>query len=160
MGHLKAYQKKSAFQGWDEYRKGVPEDMLETMQQLFVECRRNGFINPHVRNERIVFDQIISQGSCGDTDPCVMCDRECRKRDDIDTGEVKRQRVIHGAGYVEPRLCWQEPGRSGYAGERPFHGADLVKVRYVRGLMGGRQVFVEEGRAGDLIKRGKAVEVK
>jgi hypothetical protein len=161
MGHLKTYQKKAAFQSWEEYRKSIPEDMAETMKEIFIECRRNGFVNPHVRNDQIIFDQVIAQGSCGDTDPCTMCGRECRIREGIDTGEIKRQRAANGPGYKEPRLCWQREGDvGGYSGERIFQGTDTVKVRYKSGSMAGRTVKVSIEIAEDLIKRNKAENIK
>jgi hypothetical protein len=156
MGHLRAYQKKAAFQGWDEYRKVIPEDILSTMQEIFIEFRRNGFVNPHVRDDHIVFDQVIAQGSCGDTDPCTMCFRECQKRDDIDTGEIKRQRAANGPGYEEPRLCWQKKGAPmGYSGNRVFRGAELVRVRYKRGLMEDREVLINVDLADELYRKNK-----
>lgn len=156
MGYLKTYQKKAAFQSWEEYRKTVPEDMLSTMQEIFIECRRNGFVNPHVRNDQIVFDQVIAQGSCGDTDPCTMCARECKKREDINSGEIKRQRAASGTGYREPRRCWQIEGEAGgYSGNRAFRGAELAKVRYKRGLMGDREVLINGELADELYRKNK-----
>ena len=157
MGHLKAYQKKAAFQAWEEYRKAIPDDMLATMQEIFIECRRNGFVNPHVRNDQIVFDQVTAQGSCGDTDPCTMCARECEKREAIDTEEIKKQRGASGTGYQEPLLCWQTDAksRSGYSGNRKFQGPDMVKIRYRRGFMAGKEMLLNVDVAKGLESKNK-----
>lgn len=51
--------KKSRLE-WREYReKHVNADMQEILAEIFTECRVNGFVNPHVVHDRVVFDQMV-----------------------------------------------------------------------------------------------------
>ena len=51
--------KKSRLE-WREYReKHVNADMQEILAEILTECRVNGFVNPHVVHDRVVFDQMV-----------------------------------------------------------------------------------------------------
>lgn len=115
-GHLQAYAKHGDGRKWDEYRMKIPPALLETWTTVMIECRRNGFINPHVWEGKIVFDQVIATGYCEDTDPCTMCDRPCQLRERIDSGESKRRKLLD-PNYREKQPCWinheRQPGEEG-----------------------------------------------
>jgi len=102
--HLESYQKAGENRRWDEYANRIPEQLRNTWRLILSECARNGFISPHVSNETLIFKRIETHGV--QSDLCTLCRRECKKRDDIDTGETKwrRQNV---AGYHEPLKCWK-----------------------------------------------------
>ncbi len=112
--HLNQYKKQGDNGRWEEYRFKIPPDLLETWRILLIECKRNGFANPHMRRGEIVFDQLISPGKNVDTDACTLCERDCRIRENIDAGECKRLKLIDNS-YREPKKCWQSEN-----GEVPF----------------------------------------
>jgi hypothetical protein len=103
--HLRQYHKQGDTGKWEEYRVKVLPEILATWATIMVECRRSGFVNPHIRDDGIVFNQVTATGYCEDTDLCTMCDRECRRREAIETGEDKRAR-LHNPDYKEDPPCW------------------------------------------------------
>lgn len=108
VGMLDAYEKAGDFRKWDEFRKSFTEALLEVWGLIMVECRRNGFINPHVRKGKIVFNQVYpAWGNPIDdqTDLCTMCGRECERRTMLESGEVKRRKAFKPE-YQEPAPCW------------------------------------------------------
>ncbi len=106
MKHLEQYQKQGDGRKWEEYRQKIAPDLLEIWGTVMVECRRNGFVNPRVRYGEIVFSQIISTGYCEDTDLCTLCERVCHRREMIDSGDLKRQKLINRQ-YQELEPCWE-----------------------------------------------------
>jgi hypothetical protein len=106
-GHLLSYYKHGDSRKWEDYRVKIAPPLLEIWKAAMIECRRNGFINPHIRGGEIVFDQVTSTSSYGSADLCTMCDRECKRREAIETGDVKRRRGLD-KGYQEPKPCWDK----------------------------------------------------
>jgi len=51
--------KKSRME-WDDYReKNIEPKAQEILAEIFRDCRVNGFVNPHVFHDKVVFDQMI-----------------------------------------------------------------------------------------------------
>lgn len=69
--HLQTYRKHSA--EWDVYRKKIADDLLKKLKNLLTAARESGFINPVVRDGKIVFDQILSINR--NADQCTVCDK-------------------------------------------------------------------------------------
>ena len=105
---LTTYQRQGDNQRWDEFRNKIPPDLLKLWGDVLIECRRNGFIGPRVENGEIVWMQVIGN-DVRNGDLCTMCDRECRRREMIDSGEAKRMRMLN-PGWHEPRPCWETSG--------------------------------------------------
>jgi len=93
---------------WDEYRTKIPQELLDTWVRVMTECRRNGFINPHVEHGVIVFDQVLASGM-DNADLCTLCDRYCIRREMVDTGELKRRKTMN-KDYQELEMCWVQRG--------------------------------------------------
>ena len=110
-GHLLSYYKHG--QKWEDYRVKIAPPLLEIWKCVMIECRRNGFVNPHIRDREIVFDQVVSSGP-RDSTLCTMCDRDCKRRAAIDSGDAKRRKMIDPK-YQEQRPCWdhRQPGEEG-----------------------------------------------
>jgi len=51
--YLIDYQRSHA--DWQEYRNKIPNVLLEKWLLVVTECAEKGFINPHVRREKIIF---------------------------------------------------------------------------------------------------------
>jgi hypothetical protein len=103
--HLTQYQKQGENRRWEEYRVKIPPPVLKIWGEILTDCRRNGFINPHVWDGKIMWNQIIATGPAETTDLCTLCDRVCQRREDIDTGEGKRMKTLDN-NYEEPKPCW------------------------------------------------------
>jgi hypothetical protein len=89
---------------WDVFRGKIPPNILAKMNAVFSECRRNGFIAPIVVNDRIVFHQrVADRGPSADL--CDSCERGCRRRGLLTTGEIKKMRELN-PGFKEPAPCW------------------------------------------------------
>jgi hypothetical protein len=121
VGHLKAYFFKGESKSWDQhgiapgFRDSIPERLIAIWREAMIECRRNGFVNPHIRYGKIVFDQVVSVGTTDSADLCTMCNRECWIRDEVSSGEFKRRRLAT-PGYQEKKPCWandRQPGEEG-----------------------------------------------
>jgi hypothetical protein len=82
-GVLVGYRKVRETMGWDQYAARLNDDIKATMAAILAECRRNGFVNPHLRDGRLVFDYVCYHpGIKGKTqDQCTLCERECGRRD-------------------------------------------------------------------------------
>ena len=102
---LTTYQRQGDNRRWDEFRHKIPVDLLKLWGDVLIECRRNGFIGPRVENGEIVWMQVIGN-DVRNGDLCTMCDRECRRREMIDSGEAKRMRMLN-KGWRESRVCWE-----------------------------------------------------
>ena len=73
-GYLSAYQKNSA--EWDVFRKKIPQELLNKFKRVLDECKLEGFINPHVREGKIVWNQILTRERCKNaTDKCTLCSK-------------------------------------------------------------------------------------
>ena len=77
-----------------------------------MECRRNGFIGPRAENGGISWRQVISTNDIQNGDLCTMCDRECVKRERIDSGEAKKMKIIN-PNYHQEKKCWELQDREG-----------------------------------------------
>jgi len=102
--HLVAYQKTGENRRWDEYAAVMPQPLRETLAKVLKECRRNGFIAPYVFDGEIQWRRVMTHGQQGDL--CTLCDRECKRRDDLESGRFKWLRE-HQNGYREPKACWE-----------------------------------------------------
>lgn len=103
---LTTYQRQGDNRRWDDFRNKIPLDLLKLWGDVLIECRRNGFIGPCVENGEIVWMQVVGTNDVRNGDLCTMCDRECRRRDMIDSGEAKRLRMLN-RGWHEQRPCWE-----------------------------------------------------
>ena len=105
--YLLAYQRGGDLRRWDEFRNRIPDELLISWGIVMIECKRNGFVNPHVFNGKIIWDQILENGSGErrNADLCTLCDRDCRRREMVDTGDMKRKKLM-GIPIHEPKPCW------------------------------------------------------
>lgn len=103
---LTTYQRQCDNGRWDEFRNKIPPDLLKLWGDVMIECRRNGFIGPRVENGEIVWMQVIGTNNVRNGDLCTMCDRECRRREMINSGAAKEMRLLN-KGWREPRPCWE-----------------------------------------------------
>lgn len=104
MNHLSAYAKGGEHKRWDEYAPKIPADLRVLLGKMLVECRRNGFVAPFVFDGVIQWRRIVTHGAQGDL--CTLCDRQCKRRDDLESGRVKWLRE-HQRGYREKNPCWE-----------------------------------------------------
>ena len=102
---LTTYQRQGDNRRWDEFRHKIPVDLLKLWGDVLIECRRNGFIGPRVENGEIVWMQVIGN-DVRNGDLCTMCERECRRREMINSGAAKQMRLLN-KGWREPRPCWE-----------------------------------------------------
>ena len=102
--HLISYQKSGDNRRWDEYAGTIPQPLRDTLTRMLVECRRNGFIAPYVFDGVIQWRRIMTHGTQGDL--CTLCDRDCKRRDNLESGRVKWLRE-HQRGYREKNPCWE-----------------------------------------------------
>lgn len=81
--HLNSYRKKAV--GWDEYARVIDDDLRETMAKVISECRRQGYIGMHVKNNRIRFYFVADNRPPNQFnvqhDLCTLCERECNGKD-------------------------------------------------------------------------------
>lgn len=103
---LTTYQRQGDNRRWDDFRNKIPPDLLKLWGDVLIECRRNGFIGPRVESGEIVWMQVIGTNDARNGDLCTMCERECRRREMIDSGEAKRLRIFNKCWH-EPRPCWE-----------------------------------------------------
>ena len=105
--YLMAYQRAGDMRRWDEFRHKVPDDLLAALKNVMIECKRNGFIHPQAFDGKIVWSQILDNGSGErrNADLCTLCDRDCRRREMVDTGDMKRKKLM-GIPIHEPKPCW------------------------------------------------------
>jgi len=103
---LDMYEKSGENKRWDVFRLGLKEQVLKLWGEILIECRRNGFIAPHVKDGWLRFRQVISTDSTGNADLCTMCERPCERREVIDSGEAKRLKLAYPDRYREKPPCW------------------------------------------------------
>ena len=81
---LATYQKTSP--EWDVFRKKIPDELLKKFQRVLTECKSEGYVNPHMSEGVIVWQQILTRERSKDSaDPCTLCSRsfvagDCRGR--------------------------------------------------------------------------------
>jgi len=51
---------KKSCQQWEDFRRKYDDATLEILEEIFFECRCNGYFNPHVRHDAVHFDQIVN----------------------------------------------------------------------------------------------------
>lgn len=107
IGYLTTYQRQGDNRRWDEFRNKIPPPLLKLWGDLLNECRRNGFIAPRAEDGKIVWRQVTSNDTQNNGDLCTMCERECKRREAIETGEVKQLKRVDPA-YQEQRPCWDK----------------------------------------------------
>jgi hypothetical protein len=57
--------KKSGLQ-WDDYANKLEPGTREVLQKIFFECRCNGFMNPHIENDAVCFQQMLKMTTRAD----------------------------------------------------------------------------------------------
>ena len=72
--HLIIYQRSGDGRNWDEYRKKIDYDLLYKWGKALKLCRDNGFINPHIWDNKIRWQQLLGSPA---TDKCYLCGEEC-----------------------------------------------------------------------------------
>ena len=104
---LIAYAKAGDERNWDQFRAKLKnQEILPIWAMILSECARNGFMGPYVHDGRIRWRQVITAGEFNRLDLCVMCERLCDYREEIDSGRAKWKRR-HVKGYQEPTPCWR-----------------------------------------------------
>jgi len=106
VAYLTTYQRQGDNRHWDEFRNKIPPDLMKLWGDVMIECGRNGFIGPRVENGEIVWMQVVGTNDVRNGDLCTMCDRECRRREMINSGAAKQMRLLN-KGWREPRPCWE-----------------------------------------------------
>jgi hypothetical protein len=104
--YLASYRKAGENRRWDDFRLKIDFDLLKKWGDVLVECRRNGFINPVADQEMIHFSQVLANSGGLIKDLCTLCDRICRTRNLVDTGELKWMKNKY-QDYHEPMKCWE-----------------------------------------------------
>ena len=107
IGYLTTYQRQGENRRWDDFRNKIPPPLLKLWGDLVIECRRNGFVAPRVQDGKLVWRQVTSNDDQKNGDLCTMCDRECSRREMVDSGEAKRTRLLN-PGWHERKPCWME----------------------------------------------------
>ena len=108
---LVTYQRQGEGRRWEDYRNKIPPQLLKIWGDILIDCRRNGFINPKVEGEVIIFYQIITTNS-RQGDLCTFCDRDCRRREQINSGELKAVKELNknNPNWREQKPCWAKGG--------------------------------------------------
>lgn len=81
---LIGWGKAREYTSWKEFSTKLSPDISVILAETFMELRRNGYLNPRVRDDRIVVDYVcyhrdnhISKA----LSVCTMCERECSRKD-------------------------------------------------------------------------------
>ena len=69
-GYLAGYQKSRT--GWDVYASNIDTKDRLLLENIFGECRENGFVDPMVIGEGIVFSQIVQSYLSPPTKPMTV----------------------------------------------------------------------------------------
>jgi hypothetical protein len=98
--HLITRQKTKA--EWDVYRKKIADELLEKWERVLNICREQGFINPHIINEKIIWNRVLSQKrSQKSNDKCTLCDKT------YTSGECEGQMIYNSKEKRETFVpCW------------------------------------------------------
>lgn len=70
--HLISYQKLGDDRNWDNYRKKIPDELLQKWANIIFKCRMSGFIAPRAYDNKIVWKTMITYHPemC---DQCSVC---------------------------------------------------------------------------------------
>jgi hypothetical protein len=88
--HLASYRKSGV--GWDEYRKKIPDDLLNKFRKVINDCRRQGFIAPRTEGEKINWLCIV--GDSKYADPCSVCPKTTYNNTCQGIEEIKEDKKI------------------------------------------------------------------
>jgi len=103
---LTTYQRQGINRQWDVFRLKLPDPLLKLWGDLLIECRRNGFVLPRAEDGQITWRQVCCTGRVSNYgDQCTMCERQCGRREKINSGEMKRLRLLD-KNFQEPKPCW------------------------------------------------------
>jgi hypothetical protein len=59
---------------WKLYRKKIPGELLEKWGKVFTECREEGFCNPHVFKNKIIWNRMMEfDRNKNNIDKCTLC---------------------------------------------------------------------------------------
>ena len=86
--------------GWDEYRKKIPDDILEKWGTIMSKCHENGFVSPRVYGNKIHWKQVMGMHT-DLSDECTMC------RNTFVSGECKGQLKINNKNERVFIPCWK-----------------------------------------------------
>jgi hypothetical protein len=107
---IRAYRGVPEDVGWDKYAASITDvSKREMVRRIMKECRRQGYVNPRVYDEKLYFDRIVRHKSEGRKEPidlCSLCSRDCTIREDIDQGKTKWEHM-RDPRYEEPKKCWE-----------------------------------------------------
>jgi hypothetical protein len=93
--------------GWDEYRtKKMKPEALEMWGKIQSEMLRQGYLFSHVYDGQLYWKQITRHSGLAGLDPCTMCQRECKIRESVDSGE-QRLEYLRTQKHNEPKKCWE-----------------------------------------------------
>ncbi len=59
--------------GWDTYRKEIPPELLEKIEHVMQECRKEGYLGPVVIGSRLCWWQIMGRPNTISADECTTC---------------------------------------------------------------------------------------
>jgi hypothetical protein len=106
--YLIAFQKLGDAGRWDDFRCRIDPVLLRKWGEIMIDCRRNGFKAPEASRDGIVWMQVIATRGETTNDRCPDCDRYCRIKNFIQSGELKRLQM-NNPQYPEPKKCWEKP---------------------------------------------------
>jgi hypothetical protein len=70
--YLTTYQRTKP--EWDNFKSKLPDILLSKLKTILSDCRKNGFVNPHIQQGKIVWRQIMgNERSRGESDECTLC---------------------------------------------------------------------------------------
>ena len=86
---------------WGKIREKVPEELLEKLGKVMVTARENGFANPHLKEDNVIWNQISGdefgyKNSC----KCDLCES------DFSSGKCKGKAFRNIKGNKEFNPCW------------------------------------------------------
>ena len=94
--HLSVFKKTQA--NWHDYRARIPDPLLARWWKIMSECRKQGYVNPHIKDGKIVWSQVV--GNPKHADPCTLCPETYQ--DNACKGHVG-----HKDGHFDFTPCWQ-----------------------------------------------------
>jgi hypothetical protein len=86
---------------WGKIREKMPEELLTKIGKVMIECRENGFVNPHLKEDEIIWnqmtgDEIGRKHSC----KCDLCET------DFSSGKCKGKTFRNLNWKKEFKPCW------------------------------------------------------
>jgi len=90
---------------WDEYRSKIPDNILTKWGKVQKECYRQGYILDKIIDGKIYWSMIVMPGGTP-SDICTLCERECRRREKINSGEARI--LLERYGIHEEKRCWDK----------------------------------------------------